>query len=370
MSVRAMRRAAIVFGLTVLAMVVAALLLWRYAVRYPDRPLGEGGAELTVEIPRGANFTRVTKILRNKGLIESGAAFRIFANYKGVASKVRAGTYTFETDITPRKLLDILVHGVPAPTVTVLIPEGKNMLEVADILAEARVAPREKLVREMRNRRFLHRIGVTGETIEGYLFPDTYKLRAYTPAQEILEHLVRRHKNVYYALRSKHRSGLAWLRKRLRWGHHEIVTLASIVEKETGQAHERPLIAGVFLNRLTFGHFQPKLLQTDPTIIYGCTVPRHKSRACRKFKGRIRRIHLDDEDNPYNTYTNTGLPPGPIANPGRAALEAVLSPKRSRYLFFVSKNDGTHKFSSSRAEHDRAVAKYQLGKGSTSQGGD
>jgi UPF0755 protein len=137
--------------------------------------------------------------------------------------------------------------------------------------------------------------------------------------------------------------------------------MASIVEKETGQPVERPRIASVFLNRLRFGSFQPKLLQTDPTIIYGCTVPTEKSAACEQFEGRIRRIHLQDQDNVYNTYTHEGLPPGPISNPGRAALEAVLAPEKSRYLYFVARNDGTHQFSKTRKEHEAAVDKYIRG---------
>jgi UPF0755 protein len=357
-SVKAMRRAFVIFLVTGVVLAITVVLLYRYAVRYPDRPLGSSGKPVKVTIPHNTNFTRVVEILQERKLVDGPAAFRIFANYKGLASKVRAGTYTFKPDVTPRELLDILVHGVPAPTVKVVIPEGKNMLEVADLLAEARIAPRDRLVEQMYNKRFLHRIGVRADTIEGYLFPDTYKLKAFTPAQEVLEKLVRRHKSVYVRLRAKHKSGLAWLRKKLRWGHHEIVTLASIVEKETGQAHERPLIAGVFLNRLT-RHFPSRLLQTDPTIIYGCTVPEEKSAACKKFKDRIRRIHLNDAENPYNTYQHKGLPPGPIANPGRAALEAILHPRKSRYLYFVSKNDGTHHFSATRAEHERAVDRYQ-----------
>lgn len=363
MSVKAMRRALVIFAVTVVAVVVTAVVLYRYAVRYPDRPLGAPGDPIKVTIPHGSAFPRVVAILEDGGLLDSGGAFRVFANYKGLASKVRAGTYTLKPDITPRDLLDVLVHGVPAPTVKVTIPEGKNMLEVADILAGAEISPRAKLVQQMHNRRFLHRIGVEADTIEGYLFPDTYKLRAFTPAREVLEKLVRRHRSVYFALRAKHRSGLARLRKKLRWGHHEIVTLASIVEKETGQAHERPLIAGVFLNRLTLPGFRSRRLQTDPTIIYGCTVPEERSAACKKFQGRIRRIHLDDPDNPYNTYQHSGLPPGPIANPGGAALEAVLAPKASRYLYFVSRNDGTHKFSRTEAEHEQAVDRYQRRRG-------
>ena len=362
MSVEAMRRAFVYFIATGLVLAVTAVGLYGYAVRYPDRPLGDPGAAVKISIPHGTSFNKVVEILEQGELLDSPAAFRVFANYKGLASRVRAGSYTFKPDVTPRQLLEILVHGVPAPTVRVVIPEGKNMLEVADLLGEARVAPRARLVEQMYNRRFLHRIGVRAETIEGYLFPDTYRLKAFTPPQEVLSKLVRRHRSVYVRIRARHKGGLAWLRKKLRWGHHEIVTLASIVEKETGQAHERPLIAGVFLNRLTLPRFTSRLLQTDPTIIYGCVVPVEKSPACQQFEDRIRRIHLDDGDNPYNTYQHRGLPPGPIANPGRAALEAVLDPKKSRHLYFVSKNDGTHYFSPTRAEHERAVDKYQRGK--------
>ncbi|MGB1275340.1 MAG: endolytic transglycosylase MltG, partial [Nannocystaceae bacterium] len=118
---------------------------------------------------------------------------------------------------------------------------------------------------------------------------------------------------------------------------------------------------GVFFNRLRFASFKPKLLQTDPTIIYGCTVPATISEACKQFEGRIRRIHLRDPDNLYNTYTHEGLPPGPITNPGRAALEAVFAPKNSRFLYFVSRNDGTHQFSRNRKEHEAAVDKYIRG---------
>jgi UPF0755 protein len=164
------------------------------------------------------------------------------------------------------------------------------------------------------------------------------------------------------------------LEDQLGWGDHEIVVLASIVEKETGARHERPLIAGVFLNRLRFPSFSPKLLQTDPTIVYGCVVPTDKSAACQKFEGRIRTIHLRDKDNPYSTYAHEGLPPGPISNPGRDALEAVLSPKKSRFLYFVARNDGTHQFSKSVAEHEKAVDLYQrkgaVGDGSAAGAGE
>jgi UPF0755 protein len=365
MSRRALRGALVVFAVTLVAAAIAGLLLYRYAVRYPDRPAGPPGPALAVMIPQGATFPQVTAILQKHGLVHSGAAFRVYVNYKGVAAKIRAGSYTLQPDITPRKLLDVLVHGVPAPLCTVLIPEGKTMLDVADILAGAKIAPRKELLKEMRNKRLLARLGVSGDSIEGYLFPETYKLRAGMPAAEALEKLVQQHRAVWATLTRNNGPALRFLRKKLAWGHPEIVTLASIVEKETGQKKERPLIAGVFLNRLTFPSFSPKVLQTDPTIIYGCTVPLQRSPACKTFDGRIRRVHLDDKENVYNTYTHVGLPPGPIANPGRAALQAVLAPEKSKYLYFVSRNDGTHYFSSTKTEHEQAVDKYQRHRSST-----
>ena len=155
--------------------------------------------------------------------------------------------------------------------------------------------------------------------------------------------------------------GFARLQKTLQWGEGQVVTLASIVEKEAARSHELPRIAQVFLNRLLSPTFQPKRLETDPTIRYGCTVPVHKSSACKAWdpSRRLRRAQLVDNHNPYNTYRREGLPPGPISSPGEAALEAVLRPDGSEYFFFVSRNDGTHVFSKTLREHRRAVDRYQ-----------
>src|SRR5262249_30207859 len=153
-------------------------------------------------------------------------------------------------------------------------------------------------------------LGLPGPTLEGYLFPDTYRLRPHTPAARALIPMVRRHRQVYDELRAGHGSGIVELRKGLGFDDHRIVTLASIVEKETGRPEERPRIAQVFINRLRSPTFVPKLLQTDPTIIYGCTVAVPRSTACLKWDGRIRRVQLEDRENPYNTYTHEGLPPG------------------------------------------------------------
>jgi UPF0755 protein len=354
------RRLALVLVIaTGFGLVVTGVLGLRWAFGYPDRALPGPKAPHKLTVPRGATFGVVLRELRQAGIVDRPFFFRLFANSSGMAERLRPGTYTVRPGMTPRQLLRMLVKGPEIKLVTVTIPEGKHMLQVAGILAEAGVAEREALVAQMRSRRFARSLGIPAATVEGYLFPDTYRFRPGAAPERVIRTLVARHREVMRQLKARHPSYLIRLRNRFRFEDHQIVVLASIVEKETGVARERPLIAGVFLNRLHLPRFRSRKLETDPTIIYGCTVPERKSAACRQFKGRIRRIHLEDAENPYNTYQHKGLPPGPIANPGRAALRAVIRPTPSEYLYFVSKNDGSHHFSKTYAEHDRMVDRYQ-----------
>jgi len=183
-------------------------------------------------------------------------------------------------------------------------------------------------------------LGVEADSLEGYLFPDTYHFPKGLPLDEIMGTMVNRFQEIF---------STEWQERSRQMGMsiHQVVTLASIIEKETGAAFERPLIASVFHNRLA----KRMRLSSDPTVIYGI----------KDFDGNLTRKHLKTA-NPYNTYLNKGLPPGPIANPGVAALEAALYPAETDYLYFVSKKDGTHQFSTSFKEHNRAVRKYQLRK--------
>jgi len=359
-SVDAMKRAFSVFAVTLAAVLGAAAVFAIDLYRFPDQPQGSG-APKEVVIPKGASMTAVVSQLERAGVITRPTLFRLYANQRGVAGKVKAGRYMLASAMTPRQVVDQLVTGAKGEEVQVTIPEGKNILEVAQLLEEANVCPSEDAQRAAREVRVVQELQVPGPTLEGYLFPDTYKFRPQTPARKVLGAMVHRFKKVYGEIRGSHDKGAQMLAKTYGLGDREIVILASIVEKETGTREERPRIASVFLNRLHMSSFKPKVLQTDPTIVYGCTVPERKSDACKKFEGRIRRIHLDDKENLYNTYTHEGLPPGPISNPGRASLEAVLAPESSQYLYFVSKNDGTHVFSKTVAEHQAAVDKYQRG---------
>jgi len=359
------RRAFQVFLATVaIGLITAGVMAYR-VYHYPDRVFPGAKGMVEVEIPRGVHATRVAAILAQAHLIDHPGYFRLYAAHRGAANRFRPGTYHFPAPLPPRVIVDMLVKGVADPLVAVTLPEGKNMLEIADILGKAGISTKEDLVALATDTNFAKSLELPGRSLEGYLFPDTYKMRPKTPAAEALTILVKRHRRVFDELKAKNPTGLNYLRSKLKMDDSQIVTLASIVEKETGQPLERPRIAQVFLNRLIKPNFKPKLLQTDPTITYGCVVAPaflgETSPACQKWDGRIRRIQLEDRDNPYNTYTHVGLPPGPIANPGRASLLAVLRPDGSNYLYFVSKNDGTHQFSATVAEHEAAVVKYQRG---------
>lgn len=369
MSVADQLKAAKVVALTVLVfLAIGGGLAWQ-AIRYPDAHPSGAAHEAKLTIEKGMTLGEISRRLADNGLIDHPSWFRFYANERGMAQKIRAGQYTLSSTMSPKELLQRLVEGVPVEEVSVTIPEGKNMIEVAQRLDAAGVCNGDDALKLMRDPAFAHSLGVPNATLEGYLYPDTYRFRAGTPAAKVLAAMVKHGQEVLAALEKQYPEGVAMLKSKYGFGDREIVLMASLVEKETAQPKERPRIAGVFLNRLKLPTFVPHKLETDPTIVYGCTVPVKRSAACKKFEGRIRKIHLTDVDNPYNTYTHEGLPPGPISNPGRAALEAVLEPDATPYLYFVSKNDGTHYFSKTRAEHEAAVNKYQRGKSGSADSG-
>jgi UPF0755 protein len=238
---------------------------------------------------------------------------------------------------------------------------------VCALLEEKGIAPAAELERIARDPEWLKSQGISGETADGYLFPETYRFKKPSSPRKVLETLVRQHRIVYEELRKEHTKSLGRLKKELAWGDREVVVMASIVEKETGDPAERGQVASVFYNRLTKDSFKSRLLQTDPTIRYGCTVPLHKSAACRAWDpaGRLYTRQLEDSDNPYNTYRHAKLPPGPISNPGRASLAATMAPPETDYFYFVAKDWRSHclklctVFSKTAKEHEDNVKKYQ-----------
>jgi UPF0755 protein len=332
--------------------------LWSYAVN-PVADLGDesrrGAAvteEGTVIIPPGSGFKRIERILADAGVIRKDIRFLLLARYLDVAQRLKAGEYRFAQGATPYQVLRQLEAGsiVRWP---VTVPEGSNIYEIAAILARGGWVEQESFVSLVRDPDFIGGLGIVAESLEGYLFPDTYYLVRGQQADEIIRMMVGRLRQVMARLCDDFTSGEPPVDVQLgctgnlsrAMTLHELLVLASIVEKETGQATERSLVASVFLNRLEKG----MRLQADPTVVYGL-LPH--------FEGRLTRRDLAS-DSPYNTYRVAGLPPTPIANPGRATLEAVLNPTPSAYLYFVSRNDGTHQFSKTLQEHNLAVNQYQ-----------
>jgi UPF0755 protein len=316
-------------------------------------------------------FPRIAERLHERGVVDKPVWFRLYAMHRGVTTKVRIGDYVLTDNMTPEEVLDRLLEGVKDVTVSVTVAEGLNMLEIFALVDKAGVADANELEKLARDPDFLQKNGITADLIDGHLFPETYRFKVPTEPRIVLETMVKQFRIVWDRVRREHEKDIAKLRDKLGWSDRDILVMASIVEKEAVVSEERPRIAQVFMNRLTMPDFKPHRLDTDPTIRYGCMVPIKKSAGCLKWREctglcseacpcpRLRRAQLDDQDNPYNTYQHEGLPPGPICNPGEAALRATVKPDGTNYLFFVSRNNGTHVFSRTRAEHERAVDKYQ-----------
>jgi UPF0755 protein len=226
----------------------------------------------------------------------------------------------------------------------VTIPEGFTRDQIADVLAAKGLADKKRFLELTEDKALLRQYGISGPSLEGYLFPDTYHFSRGTPTLAVLDTMVKRFRQAVAPFMEKTQgTGMKF---------EDVVTLASIVEKETGRPEERPLIASVFLNRLRLG----MRLESDPTVIYGME----------NFDGDLKKKDLT-EKTPYNTYIIYGLTPGPIANPGLESIKAVIDPARTDYLYFVSRNDGSHHFSRTLAEHNRAVGIYQKKKGKMPQ---
>lgn len=291
-----------------------------------------------VDIRPGSSLRAVAARLEREGIIDSALRFELLGRLRGWASDVQAGQYRLGAHLTPVQIARILTAGrVHLHRLTV--PEGYTVAQIARLTEIRGLCPAAAFIERARDGSRVRNLGVPAASLEGYLFPDTYLLAYGADCDTLLQAMTDRFRQVFDA---------PWRERARELGLsvNEVVTLASIVEKETGVAAERPLIASVFHNRLQ----RRMRLQSDPTVIYGLG---------ERFKGNLTRAHLR-EPGPYNTYRIAGLPPGPIANPGRAALEAALFPADSDYLYFVAKPDRTHHFSKTLAEHNRAVQRHQI----------
>jgi UPF0755 protein len=370
MSKRSFRTALIIVvaSLAIIAGVIAYAV--HRAFEYPDEAHAGTGKDVEVEIVSGMSFPGIASMLADKGIVDKPTWFRMYAMWNGKTTDVKTGKYLIKDNLTPAQVLEVLVKGVKEVTVKVTFPEGETMLDFFKKLEEAKVASAKELEAVARDKDFLSRHAIVGDTVDGYLFPDTYQFRINDKPASVVARLITRHQEVWNELVGKHARDLAKLKDKLGWTDRDVLTMASIVEKEAVDPKERPRIAQVFINRLTSPSFKPKRLETDPTIRYGCTVPPKRSAACEAWHepclkagkplgcDRLHRAQLDDKDNPYNTYQHEGLPPGPISNPGRGSIEATLAPDGSDYLYFVAKDARSHAFAKTLAEHEKNVDKY------------
>ena len=304
---------------------------------YFVQPADKTGSEQVITVEDGMTLRQVAVNLEKNRIIKNKTFFLSWARLKGYGRNIKSGEYRLSPAMAPVKIFDMLTRGIII-THPVTFPEGFTAGQIAEVLAQNKSisVERSAFLSLVHDPAILKKYGVSGTSLEGYLYPDTYQFSRRQSPESIIAVMVSRFNEVI--LPFKERIGMSGMTL------ERVITLASIVEKETGRADERPLIASVFLNRIK----KDMRLDSDPTVIYGIE----------DFDGNLTRDDLR-KYTPYNTYVIKGLPPGPISNPGIESIRAVLYPSDTDYLYFVSKNDGSHYFSRTLEEHNRHVAAYQ-----------
>ncbi len=329
---------------------IGQALLAQLNIGDADVPAGTDPTPVTFSVKPGETALQIAKRLQEAGLVRNAGSFRALLRVQGVDKNLEAGEYKLRRNMTPREIMAVLQKGRP-PTVTVTIPEGRRGEEIVDLLVAEGLANRDALLNLIQsggdfNHPFLADRPIGRQSLEGYLFPDTYEFRREASARDIIDTLL---KNFDRRFTPEMRRAAAQAGLNV----DQVVILASIVEREAVLARERPMIASVYLNRLEQGI----KLDADPTIQYAMGY----DPATRTW---WRALLLDDLQfkSPYNTYLNPGLPPGPICNPGLASLQAVIEPAQTNYLYFVANSvagDGSHVFAATWEEHLQNIARYQ-----------
>jgi UPF0755 protein len=323
----------IIISIGIFFLLAVGFFLWfgLYFVQQADRT----GIKQTVIIEDGASVREIAEMLQSRGIIKHKVCFLVWSRLKGYSKRIKSGEYSLSPSMAPAKIFNILTRGLIILH-SVTFPEGYSSEQIGAVLSRSIKVDKSAFLSMVHDPTVLRKYGISGPNLEGYLYPDTYQFSRKQSPQSVIDAMVGRFNSVI----SPYKQRLAKTGMTL----DKAVTLASIVEKETGSPKERSLIAGVFLNRIKKG----MRLESDPTVIYGI----------KNFNGNLTRDDLT-RYSPYNTYVIQGLPPGPISNPGIESIKAVLYPANTDYLYFVSKNDGSHYFSRSLEEHNRAVAVYQ-----------
>lgn len=308
-----------------------------FFVNFSFQPVGPSSETILIDIPRGTGFMEIIDILDNAGLVENKPFFFTLAIMKGAAMQIKAGEYELSEAMPPADIINKLVKG-DTKDYPVTIPEDFTVREIAARLAAHKLVSEKTFLKLAFDQNFVKTLNIPGKTLEGFLYPNTYRLDRSMGPKEIIRVM---NQEFWKRFTPDLRQRAAAMGMTIT----EVVTLASLIGKETGFKDEKPLVSAVFHNRLKKG----MKLQSDPTAVYNLD----------NFDGKIRRSHLL-KNTPHNTYRNEGLPPGPIANPDIYSLKAALYPARVDYLYFVANNSGSHQFSSTLIDHQQAVSKYQI----------
>lgn len=306
------------------------------ALSFSIPPPSEEQTLRTITVKPGLTFTEVTRLLHEQGVVCRRTLFSLLARLQHLDTQIKCGEYQFSNRMLPGEVLGKLLRGEHVDC-SITIPEGLTIAQIASAYESAGLADAGEFRRLASDPAFIASLGMDEPSLEGYLFPDTYRFFRSIGEAQIIHCMVQRFQEIYG-------KDLQARQQELNLSRREVITLASLIEKETGYGEERPLISAVFHNRLRLG----MRLQCDPAVIYGIA----------NFNGDLTGKDLATPG-PYNTYLCAGLPPTPIANPGLASIRAALYPEKVDYLYFVSMNNGRHQFSSSLAEHSRAVSLYQ-----------
>lgn len=330
---------ALALGLA-LALAAGSWALWRFQA-FLDAAPQTPGREVVVDILPGSTLARVAAQLETAGVVTDATLFRLLGRLDGQGARVRAGEFALHTGWPPRRVLRALTEGRPVLHRLVL-PEGLTWWQAGRVVEQSGLASFESFARAVHDPALLAAHGIPGDSAEGFLFPETYLVPR--PRDGDAAPIVAAMLAAFWSQAGKRLwpDGPPPPEETAR-----LVTLAAMVEKETALPGERARVAGVYANRLRLG----MLMQCDPTVIYGLGPG---------FGGNLTRAHLQDAANPYNTYRRRGLPPGPICSPGLEALLAAQNPERHSLLYFVARRDGSHVFSRTLDEHNRAVREHQL----------
>jgi len=335
--------------------VALSVLLFLF-VRYA-RGKGPGaGARRLLELPSGLGAGELSDRLVEAGLARGSSALAWYLRL--TRTHAAPGPHLLRDDLSPRELAQRLTRSPARAFVKVTIPEGWHHRQIAERLAELEVCPAPEFAQAVFDPALLRELHLRGPSSEGYLFPATYELQVDSEPAAIVRLLVAEARKRVGRVAARVPGALENLAKSDGFDEHDLVTLASIVEREAADPAEHPLIASVFFNRLRDPTFRPlKSLESDPTAGYGCLVEPQLAPSCSGFHGQVTPALLRDARNRYNTYRHPGLPPGPISNPGEHALQAVLAPAASDYLYFVASGQGHHTFSKTFAEHRNAITR-------------